>query len=155
MSKRIEPSWSEYEPANGFVPMHGNGEYSVVTRDHGVRTAYWCETHQKFRIELTTDDEVLAFGERKLSADNRWMCPKCCDEDDSSVVLRKEYYRYEHSTSGCDREFVIFCPGSERPMCSIPFWDAEVEAEALARRIVAALNACEGVSTEELEQNTK
>ncbi len=62
-------------------------------------------------------------------------------------------YRYERGTDGCDETFDIFAPGEERPMVSIGFWEAEAEAEAKARRIVATLNACEGIPTEELERS--
>ena len=60
-------------------------------------------------------------------------------------------YRYERSTDGCDHTFEIFAPGRDRPFTGIAFWEAEEWAESLARRIVAALNACEGITTEALE----
>ncbi len=67
-------------------------------------------------------------------------------------MTKRNPYRYERSTDGCDETFDIYSPGDERPMVSVGFWEAEAEAEAKARRITAALNACEGIPTEALEQ---
>jgi hypothetical protein len=64
-------------------------------------------------------------------------------------------YRYERGTDGCDETFDIYAPDEKRPMVSIAFWEAEAKAEATACRIVAALNACEGISTDELERVLK
>ena len=64
-------------------------------------------------------------------------------------------YYYERGKDGCDETFDIYAPGDTRPMVCIGFWEAEAEAEAKARRIVAALNACDGVSTEELERGSR
>ncbi len=61
-------------------------------------------------------------------------------------------YRCQRSTDGVDETFDLYEPGKERPFASIAFWEAEEWAENLARRTVAALNVCEGVPTEMLEQ---
>lgn len=61
-------------------------------------------------------------------------------------------YWYQRYKDGCDETFDIYGPGSERPIVGVHFWEAEAEAEAVARRITAALNACEGIATEELEE---
>jgi hypothetical protein len=61
-------------------------------------------------------------------------------------------YRCERSTDGVGETFDLYEPGKERPFTSIAFRDAAEWAENLARRTVAALNVCEGVPTEVLEQ---
>ncbi len=61
-------------------------------------------------------------------------------------------YHCQRSKDGVDETFDLYEPGKERPFASIAFWEAEEWAENLARRTVAALNVCEGVPTEVLEQ---
>jgi hypothetical protein len=61
-------------------------------------------------------------------------------------------YWYARGTDGVDNTFDIYAPGEEQPFTSVAFWDAEEWAEAHARRVVAALNTCDGVPTEALEQ---
>ena len=61
-------------------------------------------------------------------------------------------YHIERTTEGCDEVFLVIGPGSERPIVAVAFWEAEAEAFAVARRVTAALNACEGIATEELEE---
>jgi hypothetical protein len=65
---------------------------------------------------------------------------------------RPKPYWYQRDKEGCDEIFVVYGPDSERPIVGVAFWEAEAEAEAVARRITAAFNACEGIATEELEQ---
>ena len=57
-------------------------------------------------------------------------------------------YHIQRTTEGCDEVFLVCGPGSERPIVGVAFWEAEAEAFAVARRITAALNACEGIATE-------
>jgi hypothetical protein len=61
-------------------------------------------------------------------------------------------YRYECSPDGCEWTFHIYAPGQERPFTIIAFWQADERTEVFARRVVASLNACEGVPIEALEQ---
>jgi|GEM_PF-3969267 len=50
-------------------------------------------------------------------------------------------YRYSKDADRCDQTWDIYAGDSLTPIISIPFWDDEVETEALARHVVAALNA--------------
>ncbi len=69
-------------------------------------------------------------------------------------------YHFRRDKDGCDDTMELYAIGQERPFACIRFWDEPdtddaTEAEALARRVVAALNACEGVSTEALERRRR
>lgn len=50
-------------------------------------------------------------------------------------------YHYTRDTDGCDETFDVYREGVF--LLSLPYWDHETQAEALAKHLVAALNAHE------------
>jgi hypothetical protein len=108
----------------------------------------------------TTTDDSLYFSMRDVEG----ICTTEIDFFDSSEKDKqakatepqqeqaKGRYRYQRSTDGCDRTFDIYEPGEERPFTVAAFWKADERTEEFARRVVAALNACDGVPTEALER---
>ena len=70
------------------------------------------------------------------------------------VAKKPKPYWYQRYKDRWDESFNIYGPGDERPIVGVPFWEAEAEAEteAVARRITAAFNACDGIATKELEE---
>jgi hypothetical protein len=67
------------------------------------------------------------------------------------MARKRQQYWYKRGVDGCDETFDIYAPGDERPFTCVAFWEEEEWAEGHARRVVAALNACEGIPTEALE----
>jgi hypothetical protein len=142
-------------PPPSTTPPSGDGtKASQLDRLKGIRA------EAEAIMSNTTTDDSLYFSMRDVEG----ICTTEIDFFDSSEKDKrakatepqqeqaKGRYRYQRSTDGCDETFDIYAPGESRPFTCIAFWDAREWAEAHARRIVAALNACEGVPIEALER---